>query len=59
MAAVTGVVPLRAREPAIASTGMIRKNLPINIATPIVVSYDQVDAVRPAKADPLLFAPDV
>src|SRR6266850_4409660 len=58
---VTGKVPsdggtvfLRARFPAIASIGMIMKNLPTNIVMPIVVLYQSVFAEMPAKAEPLL-----
>ena len=62
---VTGNVPgdggtrfFRPRLPAIASGGMIMKNRPKSIVTPIVVLYQSVFALRPPNADPLLAAPD-
>ena len=45
---------LRAIAPAMARTGMMRKNRPTNMAMPIVVSYHWVAVVRPANAEPLL-----
>src|SRR2546421_864331 len=56
--AVTGTAFLRAIDPAMASTGMMRKKRPTSIASPIVVSYQCVAVVRPANAEPLLFAAD-
>ncbi len=42
---------LRASEPAIASTGTMRRNRPTSIAMPRVVLYQSVLPVRPPKAD--------
>src|ERR1700726_427123 len=63
---VTGKVPsdggtvfLAARLPAMASIGMIMKNRPTNIATPIVELYQNVLAEMPANAEPLLPVADV
>ena len=50
---------LRASEPAIASTGTIRRNRPTSIARPSVVLYQSVFPVSPPNAEPLLFAADV
>ena len=54
--ALGGTVCLRASEPAMASTGTIRKNLPASIASAPVVLYQSVLPVSPPKADPLLLA---
>ena len=54
-----GTVCLRAIEPAMPRTGMIRKKRPTSMARPSVVSYHCVAVVRPANAEPLLFAADV
>src|SRR5262249_27825974 len=63
---VTGNVPsdggtlfLRTRLPAIASVGMIMKKRPNNILIPSVELYQSVFAFSPAKAEPLLPAPEV
>ena len=63
---VTGKVPkeggtyfLPARLPAMANIGIIMKNRPRSMVTPMVVSYHGVFAVNPPKADPLLPAPEV
>src|SRR5690242_731382 len=63
---VTGKVPaeggtrfLRARRPAIASTGTTTKNRPTSVEKPIVTLYQRVFALNPANADPLLPAADV
>src|SRR5258706_9060377 len=62
---VTGKVPgdgstrfFRDRLPAIASIGTIIRNLPQSIVTPSVRLYQRVLAFNPAKAEPLLPAPD-
>ena len=52
--AEAGTRCLRPSEPAMASTGIMRKNRPTSIARPSVVSYHWVLAVRPPKAEPLL-----
>ena len=63
---VTGNVPaeggaifLRAKFPATASIGTIIKKRPASIAKPSAVLYHGVFAFKPAKAEPLLPAPDV
>ena len=56
---VGGTIFLRTRLPAIASVGMIIKNLPANMFTPMVELYQSVLAFNPANAEPLLPAPDV
>ena len=56
---MAGSLGLRASEPAMASTGMMRKKRPTSIAMPRVVSIQSVAAVMPAKAEPLLLAADV
>src|ERR1700676_5527336 len=54
---VTGISFLAARLPAIARAGMMNRNLPISISSPIVRLYQGVLALIPAKALPLLPAP--
>ncbi len=54
-----GTCFLRTSEPASASVGMIRKNRPNSITMARVLFIHAVLAVRPAKAEPLLFAADV
>ena len=49
---------LRPRLPASASAGMIMMKRPTSIAMPMVVLYQYVLAVRPAKALPLLPVPE-
>ena len=56
---VVGTFGLRTNEPAMASTGMMRKNLPTIMARPWVVFIHWVLAVMPANADPLLPAAEV
>ena len=51
--AVTGIFFLAARLPATASIGMIIRNRPISIASPMVRLYQGVLALIPAKALPL------
>ena len=62
---VTGKVPadsgtffLAASEPAIPRIGISMKKRPKNMSNPSVVLYQSVLAFRPAKAEPLLPAPD-
>jgi hypothetical protein len=54
-----GTVFLRARFPAIASTGMMTKKRPTRVANPMVVLYQGVFALSPAKAEPLFPVPEV
>src|SRR5215831_16981377 len=49
----------RPSDPAIASTGIIKKNRPTSIANAPVMLYHCVSPVRPPNADPLLLAWDV
>ena len=48
-----------ARDPAIASAGMIMKNRPTNIAMASVSDQNGLEAVRPAKAEPLFAVAEV
>src|ERR1019366_2290300 len=50
---VTGISFFAARLPAIASAGIMKRNLAINISRPIVRLYQGVLALIPAKALPL------
>ena len=59
MPAVAGTLSCAASEPARASTSTIGTNRPSSIATPSAVLSHGVFAVRPANAEPLLFAADV
>ena len=52
-----GTTFLRRKVPAIASIGMIIRKRPTSIATPSVVLYQSVFALRPANAEPLLPVP--
>src|ERR1700722_10694594 len=54
---VTGISFFEARLPAMASAGIRKRNLPINISIPIVRLYQGVLALIPANALPLLPAP--
>src|SRR5262249_16552591 len=54
-----GVGCLRPSEPAIASTGIISMNRPTSIESAPGRLYQLVSPVRPANAEPLLFACDV
>ncbi len=55
----TGTACLRPSEPAMASTGTIRKKRPTSMQRPSVVLNQLVLAVRPANAEPLLLAAEV
>src|SRR5712691_1378263 len=57
--ALTGTVPCLASEPARPSAKISGANRPSSITTPPTVLYQIVFVVRPAKADPLLFAIEV
>ena len=57
--AEAGTGCLRASEPAMASTAIMRKNRPTSMQMPSVVLYQSVLPVRPPKAEPLLLAADV
>ena len=57
--ALAGTIFFRASEPASASSGTIMPNRPSSMSMPSVVSYHGVLALRPAKALPLLPAPEV
>src|ERR1022692_1265467 len=54
---VTGINFFEARLPAIASAGMMKRNLPTSISRPIDKLYQGVLALIPAKALPLFPAP--
>src|SRR5579864_3437035 len=54
---VTGTSFFAAKLPAIARAGMMNKNLPTSMSTPIVKLYQGVLALIPAKALPLFPAP--
>src|ERR1019366_8149474 len=54
---VTGISFFAARLPAIASAGIIKRNLPTSISRPMVRLYQGVLALIPAKALPLFPAP--
>ena len=53
-----GAYFLSARLPAMASMGMIIRIRPISMSNPTAVLYQSVLAFNPAKAEPLLAAPD-
>src|SRR5512143_3658256 len=55
----TGTGCWRASAPARPSTNTIGRNRPTSIASPSAVLYQVVFPVRPANADPLLFAAEV
>ena len=57
--AETGTGCLRPSDPAMASTGTMRKKRPTSMQTPSVVLNQSVLAVRPPKAEPLLLAAEV
>ena len=57
--ALAGTIFLRASDPASASSGTIMPNRPSSMSNASVVSYHGVLALRPAKALPLLPAPEV
>ena len=57
--ALAGTIFFCASEPASAMIGTIMKNRPSSMAKPSVVLYQGVLALRPAKALPLLPAPEV
>src|SRR5437588_5890980 len=54
---VTGISFFAARLPAMASAGIMNRNLPISISIPRVRLYQGVLALSPAKALPLFPAP--
>ena len=56
---VAGAFCLRTSDPAMASTGMIRKKRPISIERPSVVLYQSVLPVSPPNAEPLLLPAEV
>ena len=57
--AVAGTGFCSASEPASASTNTIGRKRPSSIARPMVLLNHWVSAFRPAKAEPLLLAPEV